>query len=228
MLLKKLFMSTTNILNYLKQLQVNNNREWFNENKSLFLEVKESFEQLTEGFIAQISAFDPRIKDLKAKDCVFRIYRDVRFGKDKSPYKTHFGAYINQGGRKGKTCGYYIHIEPDATMIAGGIYGPPADVLFEIRDAIYADTDEFKEIIHSEEFVAHFGEIEGDKLKRAPKGFPKDFEDIELLKHKSFICTKMLTNDELCSPTFVAETMTLFKAMKPFNDFFNRAILAME
>lgn len=221
-------MHTAIVLNFLKQLQANNNREWFNDNKALFLEAKESFEALTEELITQIELFDPSIKGLKAKDCIFRIYRDVRFSKDKSPYKTHFGAYINQGGRKGKTCGYYIHIEPDATMIAGGIYNPPSDVLYEIRDAIYADTEDFKAIIHATDFKAHFGEIEGDKLKRAPKGFPKDFEAIELLKHKSYICTKTCDNDAVYSDDFTIQSIPVLQAMKPFNDFFNRAIRAME
>lgn len=219
---------TKTILDFLTELQANNNREWFNENKAQFLKAKEAFEIVTEELIAKVELFDPNIKGLKAKDCIFRIYRDVRFSKDKSPYKTHFGAYINQGGRKGKTCGYYLHIEPNATMVAGGIYSPPSDVLYEVRDAIYADTDEFKDIILSDDFKSTFGEMEGDKLKRAPKGFPKDFEDIELLKHKSFICTKLLSNEDVCAKSFFENTLPLFKAMKPFNDFFNRAILAMD
>lgn len=221
-------MDTAIILNFLTQLQANNNREWFNENKSKFLEAKEAFEVLTEELIAKVELFDPNIKGIKAKDCIFRIYRDVRFSKDKSPYKTHFGAYINQGGRKGKTCGYYLHIEPGATMLAGGIYAPPADVLYEVRDAIYADTEEFKSILSSTDFKTHFNGLEGDKLKRPPKDFPKDFEDIELLKHKSFICTKSISNESLTQEGFTNEVLRTFIAIKPLNDFLNRAILAME
>lgn len=220
--------NTSRIVAFLKLLKENNNREWFNEHKNEFLEVKDEFEILTQQLIEHLGIEDESIRGLQAKDCIFRIYRDVRFGKDKSPYKTHFGAYINQGGRKGETCGYYFHLEPGATMLAGGIYAPPAPILFEVRDAIYADTDEFKAIINAKSFKDLFGDIDGDKLKRGPKDFPKDFEDIELLKHKSFLATHLVSDEDLIKPEFLEKSIHVFNAMKPFNDFFNRAILAME
>lgn len=219
---------TANILAFLTKLQENNNREWFNANKDEFLSVKQDFETLTQEFITALEIEDELIKNVTPKECVFRIYRDVRFGKNKSPYKNHFGAYINQGGRKGPTCGYYIHIEPGATMIAGGLYTPPSPILFEARDAIYADAEDFKAIINSKSFKDTFGEMEGEKLKRGPKDFPKDFEDIELLKHKSFVATRYVSDEELISKDFFEKTMDTCRAMKPFNDFFNRAILAMD
>ena len=221
-------MLTKIILDFLIQLQENNNRDWFNNHKALYIEAKEVFETLTQELIDQVELFDPSIKGLRAKDCTFRIYRDVRFSKDKSPYKTHFGAYINQGGRKGKTCGYYLHLEPNASILAGGAYAPPSDVLYEIRDAIYADTEDFKAILNTEDFKSHFGSLEGEKLKRGPKDFPKDFEDIELLKHKSFICSKKFDNASLYNEDFQKQALITMQAIKPFNDFFNRAILAME
>lgn len=220
--------STYNILHFLSALKANNNREWFNEHKGEFLAVKEEFEIFTQELINNLGIEDERVRGLKAKDCIFRIYRDVRFSKDKSPYKTHFGAYINQGGRKGETCGYYFHLEPGGTMLAGGLYAPPAPILFEVRDAIYADNEDFKAIINDKQFKLTFGEMEGEKLKRGPKGFPKDFEDIELLKHKSFLATHNISDDELISNSFLKKCITTFKVMKPFNNFFNRAILAME
>lgn len=216
------------ILDFLSQLKVNNNREWFNENKAKFLEVKDAFESLTQTMIELLQMHDENLKNIVAKDCVFRIYRDVRFGKDKSPYKTHLGAYINRTGRKGDTCGYYFHLEPGATILAGGVYCPPSPLLFEVRDAIYADTEEFKAIINTDDFKRLFGEIEGEKLKRAPKGFPKDFEDIELLKHKSFLITNSISDDMLLKDDFTHYSLEVFNAMKPFNDFLNRAILSVE
>lgn len=218
----------SNILSFLTQLKENNTREWFNEHKNEFLAVKDDFEVITQQLIDLLGLDDENVRGLKAKDCIFRIYRDVRFAKDKSPYKTHFGAYINQGGRKGETCGYYFHLEPGGTMLAGGLYAPPAPILFEIRDAIYADNADFKAIINAAAFKKAFGALEGDKLKRGPKGFPKDFEDIELLKHKSFLATHMLSDEDLISDVFFDKSMAIFKAMKPFNNFFNRAILAMD
>lgn len=219
---------TAPILSFLMKLRENNNREWFNANKEEFLHVKVLFEELTLEFITALEAEDDLIKNVTPKECIFRIYRDVRFGKDKSPYKTHFGAYINRGGRKGPTCGYYLHLEPEGTMIAGGLYSPPAPILFEARDAIYADTDDFKAILDSKQFKDTFGEMEGEKLKRGPKDFPKDFEDIELLKHKSFIATYDVSNEDLVKDDFFENTMGVFRAMRPFNNFFNRAILAMD
>jgi len=218
---------TQDILNFLRQLKANNDREWFNEHKAEFLEVKAHFEVLTQNLIDTLGLEDSALHGLKAKDCVFRIYRDVRFSKDKSPYKTHLGAYINQGGRKGQTCGYYLHLEPGASVLVGGIYAPPAPILYEVRDAIYADNEDFKAIIHAPAFKKTFGAMEGDKLKLGPKGFPKDFEDIELLKHKSFLATYNMSDREVSDPDFVANSVAICKLMKPFNDFFNRAILAM-
>lgn len=216
------------LLHFLNALNNNNNREWFQAHKSDFLQVKAAFEDLTDTFIERLAVEDQAIIGVKAKDCVFRIYKDVRFSKDKLPYKNHFGAYINQGGRKGETCGYYLHIEPGASMLAGGLYTPPSDILFEVRDAIYADTEEFKAIITSDVFKTHFGTMEGEKLVRGPKDFPKDFEDLELLKHKSFLATKHISDEELLSPQFFDNTLDTFRAMQPFNAFFNRAILNMK
>ena len=219
---------TKHILKFLVRLKENNNRDWFNAHKEEFLAVKAEFEILTQQLIDSLAIEDEAVRGLQAKDCIFRIYRDVRFSKDKSPYKTHLGAYINQGGRKGETCGYYFHLEPGASMLAGGLYAPPAPILYEVRDAIYADNDEFKAIINAPEFKTTFGTMEGDKLKNGPKGFPKDFEDIELLKHKSFLATQAITDEDLIKEDFLVHSIDVFKIMKPFNNFFNRAIQAMD
>ncbi len=216
------------ILDFLKQLQTNNNREWFNEHKALFLEAKAEFEIITQNLINHLALEDHSIKTQKAKDCIFRIYRDVRFSKDKKPYKTHFGAYINQGGRKSETCGYYFHLEPEGTFLAGGVHDASSAILYEIRDAIYADTEDFKAIIEAPAFVNYFGTMQGDKLKRAPKGFPKEFEDIELLKHKRFLAIHHVDDNHVIQEDFLEKSLLVYKAMQPFNAFFNRAILMIE
>lgn len=216
------------LLTFLTDLKENNNRDWFNQNKGRYIEAKESFESITQELIEQLALEDDTIKGLKAKDCIFRIYRDARFSKDKSPYKTHMGAYINQGGRKGETCGYYFHLEPGASFLAGGLHAPSPAILFEVRDSIYADAEEFKAIINTPAFVETFGAIQGDKLKNGPKGFPKDFEDIELLKHKTMVAIHQLNDDELIADGFMDRSMRVFRRLKPFSDYFNRAIKEME
>ncbi len=220
--------SIKQILHFLTQLKENNKREWFNEHKEEYLKAKDAFDTLTQRYIDLLQLEDDAIKGLKAKDCVFRIYRDARFSKDKSPYKTHMGAYINQGGRKGETCGYYFHLEPGASMLAGGLYAPSPAILFEVRDSIYADADEFKAIINAPDFVETFGEIQGDKLKNGPKGFPKDFEDIEMLKHKTMVAIHQVSDEDLTNDDFLKRSMLVFRRLKPFNDYFNRAIREME
>lgn len=220
--------SIISIINYLKQLKDNNNREWFNEHKDEYLVIRDAFEALTQQFIDLLQLEDNLIVGLKAKDCIFRIYRDVRFSKDKSPYKTYLGAYISQGGRKSKFCGYYLHLEPDTSLLAGGLHCPDANVLYEVRDAIYAETADFKNIINAPDFLNTFKTISGDQLKRGPKDFPKDFEDIDLLKYKSYDLISYINEADLGKDDFIVNGMKTFRAAKPFNDFFNKAILAME
>ncbi len=221
-------MSSISIINYLKELKNNNSREWFNDHKADYSAARDAFETLTQRFIDLLQNEDELIYGVKPKECIFRIYRDVRFSKDKSPYKTQFGAYISRGGRKSELCGYYLHLEPGASMLAGGLHMPPSNILYEVRDAIYADPDDLKKIINAPSFKKDFGKIEGDKLKMAPKGFSKDFEDIDLLKYKSFTICYPLEDEQIGQNNFIAEGVVVFKKMKPFNDFFNRAILAME
>lgn len=216
------------ILEFLTELSENNNREWFNENKAHFQELRLQFEDIVQQFIDELGKNSSSIANQKAKDCIFRIYKDVRFSKDKSPYKTSFSAHISEGGRKGDLCGHYLHIEPNNTMLAGGTWSPPSNILYEIRDAIYADNEDFKKIIEAKSFETNFGQLEGAKLKNGPKGFPKDFEDIELLKYKSFLAMHPMTNEEVLSDTFFDHSIKVFKHMEPLNNFINRAIKHME
>jgi uncharacterized protein (TIGR02453 family) len=218
-------MLSQNILQFLRDLSKNNNRDWFHENNESYQIAKKEFEQFIAIVIMEISQFDPSIKNVKPKDSIFRINRDIRFSNDKSPYKTNMGGYIVPGGRNAGNAGYYIHIEPDGCFLAGGIYMPPADRLKAVRTEIFENTDQFKEIIYNKEFVKQFGELmTEDKLKQPPKGFPKDFTDIDLLKYKHYSVSKAISEKLITSKGFVKETVETFRVMFPFIQFINEAI----
>ncbi len=210
---------------FLKDLKNNNDREWFNAHKDRYLAAKENFDEFVHALIQEIAKFDSQVAHLHAKDCVFRIYRDVRFSKDKSPYKTHFGAHISPVTKKSlihTRAGYYLHLSPGDSMLAGGAYKPESPWLRSIRESIYNDPQAFKKIINKASFKKYFGSIEGEKLKRPPKDFPGDHPDIELLKHKSFLVTHKLTNKEVLSKDFLKLSGKIFKALAPFDDFLNK------
>ncbi len=216
------------VFDFLTQLKANNNRDWFQENKAFFNEAKASFEKSMQHFIDVVHDVDPSVGDLTPKECVFRIYRDTRFSKDKTPYKTNMGGFVAQGGRKSTLAGYYLHVEPGECMVAGGIYCPPSDVLKAVRREIYNFTDEFKTIINDKEFQKVFPQKFEDKLKMAPKGFPKDFEDIELLKYKSYAPLHPATDKELQGPKAIQNITHVIKTLEPHNSFINRGITAEE
>jgi uncharacterized protein (TIGR02453 family) len=212
------------LIKFLNELKKNNNRDWFNENKKEFVELKEQFETFINQLIPKIKQLDGFNGSLSARDCIFRIYRDVRFSKNKLPYKTHFGAYLADGGRKSPYAGYYVHIEPDGSFAGGGVYHPESNVLKELRYEIMDKTDEFKDIISASGFKKVYPEIYGDKLKTAPKGFPKDFKDIELLKLKSYALVHSIDDKTVESSGFEEYLLNLYKTAKPFNSFFNKVI----
>ena len=211
-------------LNFLTELEQNNNRDWFTKNKEKYVEAKQEFEFFVELLIPKIKEIDKEIDVFHAKECLFRIYRDVRFSKDKRPYKTNFGAYIAKGGRKSQLAGYYFHLEPNASFIGGGIYMPQSKELKAIRTDIFENPAHFKEIINNKEFKKYFPEIYGEKLKTAPRGFPKDFEDIDLLRHKSYAGVHKLDNSIYKSDTIIDYFMKVFKIQYTFNQFLNETI----
>lgn len=215
-------MNLRTILSFLKELEKNNNREWFNDNRSLYENAKMEFEVLINSIIPGIYEFDPSIGTPDTKKSIFRIFRDVRFSKDKSPYKTNFGGFIAKGGRKGGYAGYYLHIQPGNSFVGGGMYRPPSDILKKVRSEVMYHVDEFKGIVDNEAFKKYFDNVEGEKLKRPPKGFPADFSDIELLKLKSYVVLNRLDDKQVVSEGFEQFTLKAFEAMHPFNDFLNR------
>mgnify|MGYP001558048850 CR=1 FL=1 len=211
---------------FLKELAKNNNRDWFDANKEKYQAAAAEFEDFVNVVIANIARFDKSISGILAKDCIFRIYRDVRFSKDKSPYKTHFGAWIVKGGRKSHAeAGYYIHIESDGSILAGGAHNPPPDWLKAIRSEIYNNGKEFKKIIGSAAFKKYFKEIEGERLSRPPQGFDASHPDIELLKQKSYLAVYKVKDNAVMSDDFAKLCTEVFKALYPFDRFLNRAKL---
>jgi uncharacterized protein (TIGR02453 family) len=218
-------MNTSAALDFLSQLNRNNNREWFQQNKRVYDEIRKDYETFVAEMISEISMLDPSIGLPDCKDCIFRIYRDVRFSSDKSPYKTHFGAFIGKGGCKTTGVGYYIHIEPGKSMVAGGVYQPQPYVLKQLRNEIYFNSAEFKKIITDSKFVKSFGQLDDfDKMKLAPKDFPADFQDIDLLKYKSYIVGRDFTDSEVVSDDFKMNILGTFAAMLPLHDFLKRAM----
>lgn len=212
------------VLEFLTDLSANNNREWYYANKDRYNESREKILFLTEVLINEIRKFDREIPALDPKDCVFRIFRDVRFSNDKRPYKTNFGAFISKGGRKGLFSGYYFHVDPEGSFAGGGVYMPAAEPLKAIRGYMAEHGAEFLEIINDDNFKATYPEMFDDQLKTAPKGFPKDHEFIDLLKYKSFVFSHSLSNSDLMKDNLIEQIVRSFQKLHPVNAFLNEAI----
>ncbi|HNR18637.1 MAG TPA: DUF2461 domain-containing protein [Bacteroidia bacterium] len=212
-------------LSFIKDIKKNNNRDWFEKNKLRYENAKTDFESFVAGILNQFVKINPKLKGLEARKCTFRIYRDVRFSKNKDPYKTNMGASINEGGKKMEMAGVYVHIEPGGnSFIAGGRYMPMPPELKAIRQEIQYNTKAFKKIISEKNFKKYFGGLEEIKLKTNPKGFDKDFADIELLKYTSYIATRKLDDKTIASKNFVKELTASYKAMMPLIKFLNEAV----
>lgn len=218
-------MAIKNILDFLNKLKINNNREWFAENKAEYNQVRLEFEQLSKELIEEIAKFDEEIKRVEVKDCIFRIYRDTRFSHDKTPYKTHFGVFIaTDGGRKSQRAGYYLHLDPTGCFVSAGVWCPESNLLKALRQSVYDNIDELNEIRSQKQFAKYFNTFfEEDKLKTVPKGFPKDFPDVELLKLKHYLVNCKLDNliDERDFAVKVAE---ILQWVYPFNKFLNYTV----
>lgn len=212
------------IFQFLKELSLNNNREWFNDHKDDYLKAQAEFENLLTAIIQRISLFDDEIVGIQAKDCTYRIYRDVRFSQDKSPYKLHFGGYINGKGKKSEHCGYYVHLQLGYCLLAGGSLCPPPDILKALRQSVYDNIDEYRSIVEDPAFKKYFPVIGENFLKTAPKGFPKDFKYIDYLKPKEFICSYQVPDEFFLDEKMLDNVADVFKQLKRFSDFTNYTI----
>ena len=224
-------MLTESSLQFLEDLKANNNRDWFLENKKKYEFYKKDYHQLVGQFLAVLKPVDASLELLEIKNCTFRINRDIRFSKDKSPYKTHLSIWISSGSKGLNRAGYYIHIDKKECLIAGGIYCPEATDLKKIRKEIAFFYDDLEVILNNKSFKKEFGQFdktETNTLKNAPKDFEKDHIAIEFLKLKSFTATHKIDISEVTKPDFVTKITHKLTLLKPLNDFINRALTAEE
>lgn len=223
-------MDVKRILDFLSELTLNNNREWFALHKDEYQVCRHDFEAFVEQWIEQMSDIEPSLRGLSYKDCIWRIYRDTRFSPDKTPYKDHFGAFLAQkGGKRSQYAGYYLHLQPDGhCMFASGMWCPEPDLLKAVRMSIYDNADEVEEIMQNPHFRKYFRDFDTDyMLKKVPAGFPADFEHADWLKRKLFTLSCTIKEKDIIKPDFMSHLLDICKAAKPMNDFLNYAFEEM-
>ncbi len=211
------------ILEYVSDLKENNNRDWFLQTKPRYIKARDQFLIEIQSIIDDLQLKDQRLSHLRAKDSMFRIYRDVRFSNDKTPYKTHFSAYIAKGGKNSKQAGYYIQVGSDEFFFGAGVYSPEKEDLKLIRQEILYQPDTFTGILKEKENLG-FILFEEDKLKNGPKDFPKDSPYSELLKYKHFLLSGNLNKKDVLSGNFAGLMTSKFEQLIPFTEFLNTAM----
>ncbi len=206
------------LFNFLEELRANNNRPWFNENKERYKGHYEYFKQFADKLTARMNEED-QIEQVK----VYRIYRDIRFSKDKTPYKTNFSGHLTRATKQ-RRGGYYFHIEPGKSFVGGGFWGPNSGDLKRIRQEIAADDKPLREIISSPSFVETFGQLQGEQVKTAPKGYSKDHPAIDLLRYKQFLISRHFSDEEVLSDNFLEHIVRTFVYMRPFFDYMSEVL----
>lgn len=210
-------------LDFIIKLSANNDRDWFNEHKADYVAQHENIISFADELLAKMNEHD-NIETVSGKKSLYRIYRDVRFSKDKSPYKTHWSGGFKRATKQLRG-GYYFHIQPgNNSFIGGGFWGPNKEDLLRIREDIATDGDEMRSIITSKDFVDTFGTLDGEQLKTAPKGFDKEHPDVDLLRYKQFIFGKNFTDKEVLAPDFVDVANETFQKMRPFFDYMSEVL----
>ena len=216
-------------LQFLDDLKANNNRDWFLDNKKQYEVFKKDYQQLVADFLDAMKPLDPTLEMLEVKNCTFRINRDIRFSKDKSPYKDHVGIWMSSGAKGMNRSGYYVHIARAGSFIAGGFYCPEAEDLKKVRKEIAFFHEDLEEIMHDKNFQKEFGDFdrnENNLLKNPPRGYEKDHPAIEFLKLKSFETSQKFNIEEVLKKDFVSKMTQKLIVLKPLNDFINRALTA--
>jgi len=197
-------------LDFLAALKESNNRDWFTEHKTEFQQEQKKAKSFYNAVMEKLKMHD-EIESVK----IFRIYRDVRFSPDKTPYKPHFAGNFVRATNKLRG-GYYLRIRPGESFLAGGFWEPNKEDLLRIRKEFEMDASEIREILSNPTFVTYFGKLEGDALKTAPRGFDKEHPDMDLIRMKQFIVTRKFTDDEVLAPNFLQEVNESYKAMRPY------------
>ncbi len=212
-------------IQFLKDLKKNNNKEWFDKNRKTYDFAKADYLEFVTKVLTQLKEQDPTLEGLEPKQCTFRINRDVRFSKNKDPYKTNMGAGFSKGGKKVQLAGYYFHAEPNESFLGGGLWMPMAPDLKKIRQEIDYNFNEFNKIVTHKDFVQQYGLLEKtDSLQRPPKGYEEDNEAIDFLKLKSFIASKKIKDEDLCSKDLVEKVVISCHALQPLIYFLNRGL----
>jgi len=218
-------MLNTTTLQFLTNLNDNNNRDWFHEHKMDYNAAKENVLELTAQIITNLAEKDASFASIVPNKCLFRIYRDVRFSKDKTPYKPHFGIVMVPGGRKSTNAGFYLRIKPNGhSFWAGGAFQPDSKALKAIRQEIDYNGQEFKTILENTNFKKHFPNLSGDSLITTPRGYSKDHTYIEYLRYKSYIVTKSINDSAFLKKNFITNTLKIYDIIRPFNNFLNKAM----
>ena len=212
------------LIEFLKQLSRHNNREWFQAHKEQYDLLRSRFVSDVERLISLLASHDEELRGLHVQDCIYRIYRDIRFSPDKTPYKTYFSAYMARGGRKSPRAGYYLHIEPGNVALSGGIWCPDGRLIKALRKAIYDNFDEWQSIVEAPDFVRIYPAFVGDTLKRVPREFPSDGEHAEWVKRKDYTVWGLQPDSFLSSPDWVEQAAEMLLKIKPMNDFLNYTV----
>lgn len=212
------------ILRFLRALSANNHREWFQAHKEEYDVLRMAFMDEVQQLIHRIALFDSEVAGLEAKNCLYRIYRDIRFSPDKTPYKNHFAAYIALGGKSSLRGGYYFHLEPERCLLSGGVWCPAPNLLKRLRRDIYDHMEEFVEILERPAFKHYFPGLDGESLKRMPVGYPADCPHGDLLRHKDFCVVTQLDEDFFMQPDWLERAAAIFELVAPFNRFLNYTV----
>lgn len=218
-------------LQFLEDLKANNNRDWFLENKKRYEIVKKDYHKMVSDFLDAMKPLDPALELLEVKNCTFRINRDIRFSKDKTPYKTHMGVWLSSGSKGQNRAGYYVHIEKGSSFIAGGFYAPESEDLKKVRKEIAFFHEDLEEILAEKNFKKTFGDFDRNErslLKNPPRGYEKEHPAIELLKLKSFEASQKFDISEVLEKDFVSKMSKRLIVLKPLNEFINRALTTEE
>lgn len=228
-------MQVKRILRFLDDIKANNNKDWFAANKDEYKAVRTDFADGVTKAIARITLFDPSIRHIEAKDAMYRFNRDTRFSTDKSPYKTHLGAYIAAHGKKAFHGGYYLHLEPGHCLVSCGNYYLPTNILTSCRNEIMANIDTWRAIVESGRFVETFGrpcesgwdDAKGfglERLKTAPSGFPRDYEFIQYIRMKDYCCWRAVPDTFFEGDGWLDDMVEILQVGKPMMDFINSVI----
>lgn len=212
------------VLEFLSKLEKNNHKAWFDKNRATYEIAKGRFETFVDRVIGEFGVVED-LTGVAAKDCVMRIYRDIRFSKDKSPYRTSMGASIAPGGRKSSRLPYHLHLQPHGeSLIAGGLYMPTPAQLAKFREAVDHDARLLKTVLNDNEFKRYFGTVGGETVKTAPQGYTRDHPEIELLRLKQVVAVRHLSDETVLSSNFPSHVVKAFTALKPFLNYLNATV----